>query len=131
MPFYEYKATDAKKGCEYCKISFEIYTSILSENLLKCPKCGEQIEKIISTPASFIFLGKQMNNYNDVKHAKYWRDNNGIRHRVTAADGCTNSPTVSKRITATPEQIEGRIQKDKEATKKRLGKIRHGFMKRD
>ena len=71
-----------------------------------------------------------MNNYNDVRHAKYWRDKNGVRHKVTNADGYSNSPTVSRRVTASPEQIEDRKKSDKKKTAKRLQRIKHGFVKK-
>lgn len=130
MSIYEYIA-NSEKSCEYCKDVFEEVQSILSEPLTECPKCGAPIIKLISSIGGIVFANRQMNTYNDVKHAKYWRDKNGIRHKVTAADGSSNSPTVPNRITASPEQIEERTKADKAATQKRLGRIRHKFVKRD
>ena len=128
MPFYVYKATE--KGCKHCAESFEIRQSIKDDALTECPECGVVIQRLI-TISSHIMRGRSMNNYNDCKAAKYWRDQNGIRHRVTAADGSSSSPTVSRKQTATPEQIKARKQKDKAATTKRLQKIKHGIMRKD
>lgn len=120
-----------KECCDYCKQPFEVKQSIKDSALTNCPKCGFLIKKIISCSGGYVFKSRQMNQYSDVKYAKYWRDNNGIRHKVTAADGSLNSPTVSRRTNASPELIEARKKKDAAATSKRLGRIRHGFMKRD
>ena len=131
MPFYEYQAVDKEKGCENCQECLEVYESITSESLTKCPHCGTEIKRKISCPSAFINSNRAMNQYSDVKHAKYWRDQNGIRHKVTPADGSKTSPTVSKQVTASPEQIKARKKADKDKTKKRLQKIRHGFIRKD
>ena len=102
----------------------------MDEPLKQCPKCNSTIERKISMIHSCIMRGKEMNQFSDVKAAKYWRDRNGVRHKVTAADGSSHSPTVPKAVTATPEQINARKNADKLKTKKRLQKIRHGFIKK-
>lgn len=116
MPFYEYKAKFKDKSCKYCKKSFEISQSIKSEPLPCCPKCGNEIEKLVSLPAGHVIKGRQINTYNDVLKAKYWRDKNGIRHRVTPADGHSKSSTVDKQ-TASPELIAARKKVDAEKDK--------------
>ena len=128
---YEYRTKDLNKCCDCCKEVFEVRQSILDDKLEKCPNCSSPIERIISQGGAFITRGKQMNQFNDVKAAKYWRDNNGIRHRVTSADGSRSSPTVSRQVNASPELIKARKTADAKKTKKRLQRIRHGFIKKD
>src|SRR3990167_2682083 len=108
MPVYEYISRNKNKACSLCKSKFEITQSILDQPLELCPECGNQIEKCISLTGAFITIGKEANQYSDCRYAKYWRDKNGVRHRVTAADGNSSSPTVSRRQTASPELIEAR-----------------------
>lgn len=127
---YEYKAKDINKSCKYCKDKFEVMQSITSDPLTNCPKCGNEIDKQVSLPAGHVTKGRQMNQYNIVKKAKYWRDKNGIRHKVTDADGMASSPTVSNRVTASPEQIAARKKADDASTKQRLSKIRHCWRKK-
>ena len=129
MPFYEYIHT-GDQFCDHCKEGFEVRRSIKADDLLECPNCGTAVKKKIVGGASSITLGREMNQFNDVKHAKYWRDRNGIRHKVTAADGSRSSPTVSKKITTTPAQREAIKKRDKLKTKKRLQRIKHGFIKK-
>ena len=125
MPFYEYRATDEKESCSYCICIFEVRQSIKDKPLKKCPECGSKIERLISNTAAFITPGRQANQYSDVKAAKYWRDNNGVRHKVTAADGSRGSPTVSRKVTASPAMIKARKEADKKRTKNRLKRTPH------
>lgn len=127
---YEYLAKDKNKSCKHCKSVFEVMQSITSEPLTHCPKCDNEIEKQVSLPAGHITPSRQMNQFNDVKKAKYWRDKNGIKHKVTDADGMASSPTVSNRVTASPEQIAARKKADDARTKQRLSKIRHVWRKK-
>lgn len=78
MPHYDYK-------CDDCGI-FEVYHS-MSEKLKKCPKCSNVVEKILSSGGGIILKGREVNTYNDVKLAKYWRDKKGRRHKVKSSDG--------------------------------------------
>ena len=78
MPHYDY-------NCEECGI-FEEYHSI-NIDLDKCPTCGSMVEKILSSGGGIILKGREMNTYNDVKLAKYWRDKDGNRHKVKSSDG--------------------------------------------
>ena len=130
MPFYEYTAVDDNKNCEQCFNVLTVRQLINDSPLLICPYCDSQIKKLISCPAAFINSDRAMNQYNEVKHAKYWRDKNGVRHRVTPSDGSRNSPTTSSHQTASPEQIKAYKKADEKNTKKRLKKIKHGFMKK-
>jgi putative FmdB family regulatory protein len=112
MPFYEYQCVDLSSSCQKCQDVFEFYQSITSEAITKCPDCNNDIQRKISIISGFIDKNRQMNQYNDVKYAKYWRDKNGNRHAVTQADGSISSPTVSSRITASPQEIKRKQQID-------------------
>ncbi len=47
MPTYEYRArTD--DGCEHCRERFEVQQSMKDEPLVKCPRCGAPVERMIS-----------------------------------------------------------------------------------
>lgn len=48
MPIYEYELRKGP-GCDYCRNSFEIQQSIKDKPLTKCPECGSDVEKIISS----------------------------------------------------------------------------------
>lgn len=111
MPTYEY-------SCEKCGV-MEIFHGIKEEARKVCPECGKKgLERMISSGGAFIMKGKQMNQYNDVQHARYWRDQNGVRHKVGPGDGHSNAPTVRKRQTATPAEVQARIQRDKKAAQR-------------
>jgi len=130
MPFYEYEAQDVKNSCNHCEDGFEVRQSIKSKPIKKCPNCKNAVVKKVSLIASFIDSNRQMNQFGDVKHAKYWRDKNGIRHKVTSADGSRTSPTTSSQQTASPEQIKRRKEHDQKQTQKRLKRIRHKIVKK-
>ncbi len=50
MPTYEYK-------CKFCGHQFEAFQRISDEPLKKCPKCGKQVERMISSGMGIIFKG--------------------------------------------------------------------------
>ncbi len=50
MPIYEYKH---KKKPDKCKDPFEVIASIKDEALSECPRCGQQVERVLSA-----FTGK-------------------------------------------------------------------------
>ena len=116
---YEYLCTSLDKSCDHCKTIFEAIQPITAEPLSQCPECGNPITRQVSLCSGFVFKGRQANQYSDIKAAKYWRDNNGNRHKVTAADGSLNSPTVSSRITASPAEIAAKKRRDQAIAKKR------------
>ncbi len=85
-----------------------------------CPECGKRgLERLISGGAAVIIRGKEMNQYNDVKAARYWRDRDGIRHRVGPGDGHSKSPTVSRKRKHSDEQVAAIKKRDKQLAKKR------------
>jgi putative FmdB family regulatory protein len=115
MPTYEY-------NCEVCGI-IEIFHSIMDDPHKVCPKCGSKgLEKIVSLGGAVIIKNRQANQYNDILQAKYWRDHNGVRHRVGPGDGHSNSPTVPRQQTASPAEVQARIQRDKQRDKSRRSK---------
>lgn len=131
MPFYEYSAVDPKKSCDYCRDKFEIMASIKSDNIQKCPECGNTVVKIISLIAGVIWKGRQANQYNDIKKAKYWRDNDGNKWKVDQSDGTTNSPTVPRRRKRSDEQVDAIIKKQKQNSKKNRNQASYNrFVKR-
>lgn len=110
MPFYEYQ-------CDKCGV-FDVMRGIKEDNLSVCPQCGgSKIVKLISLPAGIVFKGRSVNQYSDVLKGKYWRDKNGVRHKVGPGDGHTGSATVSKQ-TASPEEISQRKKVDAAKDKK-------------
>jgi len=117
MPFYEYQSEDIQ-SCDYCKNTFEIYQSIKETKLKKCPKCGSSVIRLISQIGGVVIKGRGANQYNDILKAKYWRDHNGTRHKVTAGDGHSKAGTVSKKQIRTPEEI-AIIKKHAEQQRKR------------
>jgi putative FmdB family regulatory protein len=111
MPTYEY-------NCDKCGV-IEIFHGIKEDALTVCSDCGSSIERLISGGGAFIMKGKQMNQYNDCLLAKYWRDQNGVRHKVGPGDGHSNAPTVPKRQTASPAEVQARIQRGKKTSKRK------------
>ena len=49
MPFYDYK-------CTKCNYVFEEFQSIIEDVLLKCPKCGELVKRLISNTSIQVVL---------------------------------------------------------------------------
>ncbi|KKL73477.1 hypothetical protein LCGC14_2074490 [marine sediment metagenome] len=119
MPFYEYVAVDIEKSCKQCYNVFEIRQLISDEQVETCPKCKMPIRKLVSKSGGFIVKGREINQFSDVRHAKYWRDSNGIRHKVTPQDGRSYSPTISNRRKASPEEIQARKRVDATKDKKK------------
>lgn len=90
--------------------------------LTACPKCGNKVEKTPSRPAAFLDKNRQANQYEAVKGAKFWRDKDGNRHPVTAADGDPKSPTVSAKRKRSDEQVAAIRKQASKARQKRLSK---------
>ncbi len=102
---YEYE-------CAKCGV-MEITQGIKDDILEKCPECnGTEFIKLISLCGGIIIAGRQANQYAEIKSAKYWRDKNGVRHKVGPGDGHTGSGTVTKR-TVSPEAARARIKRER------------------
>jgi len=111
MPIYEYQ-------CENCGV-MEISHGMAEEAVTVCPKCNSDgLQRLFSSCVGIIMGGKQMNQYSDVKCAKYWRDSDGNRHRVTASDGDSKSPTVSSKRKRTDEQARQKIRRERKQAKR-------------
>ncbi len=50
MPTYEYK-------CRKCSFHFERFQKITDEQVKTCPKCGGQVERLISGGGGILFKG--------------------------------------------------------------------------
>lgn len=97
--------------------------SIKDDPYAKCPKCGsKKIRRLLSRISAIIYKGRQANQYEDCKGAKYWRDNDGNRHRVTAGDGDSRSPTVSSRRKRSDEQVKAIKKQASTSRQKRLSR---------
>jgi putative FmdB family regulatory protein len=97
MPTYEYE-------CPSCGL-FELRQSFDSDTETDCPSCGTRCGRIFSK-CNVIVGGKQANQYNDCKGARFWRDRDGNRHRITSSDGSSKSPTVTSKRERSDEQVE-------------------------
>lgn len=117
MPFYEYIALSSAESCLRCIEVLEIRQSITEDNLDVCPYCGNSIKKLVSRPGGVVIKNREANQYSDIKNAKYWRDKNGVRHKVESSDGYSGSSTVKKQ-TASPELIKERKKRDKKKNQK-------------
>ena len=102
---YEYE-------CSKCGV-MEIIQGIKDDTLENCPECnGKEFIKLISLCGGIIISNREANQYSDIKRAKYWRDKNGVRHKVGPGDGHTGSGTVTKR-TVSPEVAEARRRRER------------------
>lgn len=108
MPFYDYK-------CEKCGYVMEICHSITLEGKpdIVCSECqNKYFTKVISCPHGVIIKNLEMNQYKDVLSSRYWRDKNGVRHKVTPGDGHSGSTTVNRQ-TVSPEVAKARKKRDR------------------
>lgn len=48
MPIYEYESKEPGKGCEKCRIRFEVFQQMSEGPLSECPVCGGPVKKVIS-----------------------------------------------------------------------------------
>ena len=123
MPTYEYE-------CGSCGV-VEIFHAMSDAVKIECPECGKKgLERLISGGAAVIMKGREANQYNDIKAAKYWRDRDGIRHRVGPGDGNSKSPTASRKRRHTDEQIAAIKKRDKQLDKKRREQTSYAASKR-
>ena len=112
MPTYEYK-------CSECGI-MEIFHGMKEDDKTICPNCNsEGLKKLISSGGAVIIKGKEVNQYNDVLKAKYWRDKNGVRHKVTQGDGHSGSGTINRKIVSDEVVASRKKAAMKRAKKKR------------
>jgi len=98
MPTYDY-------NCNNCG-TIEVFHPMTDDPLEICPECDKPgLFRLISAGGGVIIKGREVNQFSDVKYAKFWRDKNGVRHKVTSADGHSKAATVSKQ-TKTPEEVK-------------------------
>jgi len=111
MPTYEYQCSD-------CGV-IEIFHGIKEDPHTVCPCCKKSgMVRLISGGSGVIIAGREANQFDDIKYAKYWRDKNGMRHRVTPQDGSSKSATIKKQ-TVSPEEVQRRIKQERENTKRK------------
>jgi len=113
MPTYDYE-------CERCGL-IEIVHSIMDDAWEICPNCEGSIIRLISSGGAVIMKNREANQYDDIRQAKFWRDKNGIRHKVTPADGYSKAPTVSEQ-SVSPEEAQSRKRAAREHNKKKRSK---------
>jgi putative FmdB family regulatory protein len=54
MPTYEYRAVEADKDCDHCRLGFEVIQRITEPPLTVCPKCKNAICRVLFAPAVVI-----------------------------------------------------------------------------
>jgi len=54
MPIREYKASDSKKACSFCRDGFERVEPLDCPSFPFCPECGKPVERQLARP----ILGK-------------------------------------------------------------------------
>lgn len=111
MPHYDYR-------CDHCGV-IEIFHGMTEKNKTVCPECSKKgLIKMISAGSGIIIAGREANQFNDIHSAKYWRDKNGVRHPVTAADGYSTSATVNEQ-SVTSAEVKARTKKDRKAERQK------------
>ncbi len=50
MPIREYRAKNPKRACDQCRLRFERIERLDADPIEHCPKCGAEIERMISAP---------------------------------------------------------------------------------
>lgn len=113
MPTYDYE-------CNTCGL-IEIFHSIKDDAWTTCPNCSDVIKRLMSGGGAIIIKGREANQYADIQMAKYWRDKNGVRHKVTPSDGSSKSATVSEQVVS-PEEVQRRIKVAKKQLHKQQSK---------
>ncbi len=104
----------------------EIFHSMSEYDRKVCPQCKRKgLEKLISSGGGVIVAGREANQYNDIKKAKYWRDKNGIKHKVGSGDGHTGSGTITKQ-TATLEQVKANRKREMITDRRKRSRGSHG-----
>jgi putative FmdB family regulatory protein len=53
MPIYTYRARNENQSCDYCRNTFETIQGIREDALSKCPKCGNEIVRLIHAAKPF------------------------------------------------------------------------------
>jgi putative FmdB family regulatory protein len=53
MPIYTYRARNENQSCDYCRNTFETIQGIREDALSECPKCGNEIVRLIHAAKPF------------------------------------------------------------------------------
>lgn len=59
MPVYEYRCKNDTLSCGYCRKGFEVFQSLSEPHIPKCPKCGNEVIKLISS----CFIGQSKTDF--------------------------------------------------------------------
>lgn len=73
MPTYEYR-------CRGCCHSFEVFQKIKDEPVKVCPKCGGEVERLISAGAGLLFKGSgfYITDYRSESYKKKAKEEKGV-----------------------------------------------------
>lgn len=63
MPTYDYE-------CTKCEHKFEVFQQMIDKPLVKCPKCGAKIKRLIGAGSGIIFKGSGFYATDYRKHTK-------------------------------------------------------------
>ncbi len=85
MPIYEYRAKIPSKGCSFCRNWFEYIQSTNEAPLVYCPKCGNEVKRMISLCHAVVTDLSPEHKRTEEKIAEYER--NGLfSHAAELAD---------------------------------------------
>ncbi len=73
MPTYEYR-------CRSCSHYFEVFQKITEEPVKVCPKCGGEVERLISAGAGLLFKGSgfYITDHRSESYKKKAREEKGV-----------------------------------------------------
>ncbi len=86
MPTYEYIAKDPNRGCQRCRVPFEVQQSMHDAPLKKCPQCNRPVERLISRCAINTRSEKSMLSDRNLKEkgfTKLVKEDTGRYRKVT------------------------------------------------
>jgi putative FmdB family regulatory protein len=59
VPIYEYQAIDQSCACDHCRNPFEVLHGMHEAPLDRCPRCGAQVQRVISWCRAAVAEGSQ------------------------------------------------------------------------
>lgn len=73
MPTYEYR-------CKVCSYDFELFQKITDEPVKTCPKCGGEVQRLISAGAGLLFKGSgfYITDYRSESYKKKAKEESGV-----------------------------------------------------
>ncbi len=58
MPTYAYRAVDLDRSCDHCRNGFEVIQRMTDSPWTQCPRCHNEISRILFAPAFVIKTGR-------------------------------------------------------------------------